>query len=308
MSRIPGLPPRPLFTTQFSRFREDNGIYIDRTAILYKLLTSHEYIYLRRPDGFGKTLFCDTVKVLYTQGKKAFKGLEIEKLWHGPKYEVVHVDFSDAIGFSDVEHFDYLVGRAFLRAFNPTGNDWDYSDASWRLHSLLSKRTDPIVLIMENMAIPLRLHMKEKRLQKKLREIMCSYIGLMMSHRDNFAQVIMTEASDVFSSAVDLKQWGFEDVSELSRYSGIMGFTVDDLKKQYKYWIDRNARNLGMTPAQTVEWLRAHCGGWRFGKRSREYLKPSWVMLFFDEPHALYKEVTEHERKKAEKQNGQTLP
>ena len=86
----------PVDTQTFSKIVEGNYIYVDKTALIYKLVKDFNYVFLSRPRRFGKSLLCSTLKEYFEGNKEMFKGLQmadLEKEW--VKYPVIHLDFSD---------------------------------------------------------------------------------------------------------------------------------------------------------------------------------------------------------------------
>ncbi len=73
----------PLSITTFADIRgnDENYLYVDKTAIAYKLIDQGRYYFLSRPRRFGKSLFVDTLESLFKGKKDLFKGLAIYENW-----------------------------------------------------------------------------------------------------------------------------------------------------------------------------------------------------------------------------------
>ncbi len=85
----------PIGIQTFEQIIEDGYVYVDKTELVYRLVSEGKIYFLSRPRRFGKSLLLSTLKS-YFQGKKAlFKGLAIEGLekeWK--KYPIFHIDFN----------------------------------------------------------------------------------------------------------------------------------------------------------------------------------------------------------------------
>ena len=91
--------PKPNFgafelgLSNFPSRRANNNIYIDKTALIVKLLQTTGPVFITRPRRFGKSLLCSTIEDLFINGLKNFDGLDIstKKLWNDPEpsYPVV---------------------------------------------------------------------------------------------------------------------------------------------------------------------------------------------------------------------------
>ena len=59
---------------------EDGYVYLDKTALVYDLVTNGKIYFLSRPRRFGKSLLVSTLKCYFEGKKELFKGLAIDKL------------------------------------------------------------------------------------------------------------------------------------------------------------------------------------------------------------------------------------
>lgn len=84
----------PLGTSDFATLRLRNQIYVDKSALIYKIAIRPGKFFLARPRRFGKSLLISTFESLFKFGLRDFKGLTIEKLWKETEtYNVVRLDF-----------------------------------------------------------------------------------------------------------------------------------------------------------------------------------------------------------------------
>ena len=85
----------PIGIQTFSKIREENYLYIDKTKDALELINSYNYAFLSRPRRFGKSLFVSTLKELFEGNKKLFEGLYVYDKWDWEdKYPVVKIGFS----------------------------------------------------------------------------------------------------------------------------------------------------------------------------------------------------------------------
>ena len=85
----------PIGIQSFERIREDGFVYVDKTEMLYKLVSEGSIYFLSRPRRFGKSLLVSTLENYFLGRKELFQGLAIEKLekeWLS--YPVFHIDFN----------------------------------------------------------------------------------------------------------------------------------------------------------------------------------------------------------------------
>ena len=88
----------PIGIQTFSKIREGNYLYIDKTEYVYRMTHSaSSYMFLSRPRRFGKSLLTSTLHSYFSGQKELFQGLAMEKLeedW--VEYPVLHFDMSTA--------------------------------------------------------------------------------------------------------------------------------------------------------------------------------------------------------------------
>ena len=70
----------PIGIQNFEKIRKDGYLYIDKTALVYQLVTTGQYYFLSRPRRFGKSLLLSTLEAYFQGKKELFEGLAMEKL------------------------------------------------------------------------------------------------------------------------------------------------------------------------------------------------------------------------------------
>ena len=89
----PRLKKLPIGVQDFREIRQEDYLYVDKTEMIYKLITEGKYYFLSRPRRFGKSLLVSTLKYLFQGEKDLFKGLYIYDKYDFPKYPVIHIAF-----------------------------------------------------------------------------------------------------------------------------------------------------------------------------------------------------------------------
>ena len=88
-------PRLPIGIQTFSKIREENCYYIDKTPYLRQLAQVGGHYFLSRPRRFGKSLLVDTLKELFEGNEPLFEGLDIHDRWDWSlRRPVLRLDFS----------------------------------------------------------------------------------------------------------------------------------------------------------------------------------------------------------------------
>ena len=85
----------PIGIQDFEDLRNNDYIYVDKTALIYQLVNTNKIYFLSRPRRFGKSLLVSTLEAYFLGKKELFNGLDMEQLekdW--TVYPVLHIDFS----------------------------------------------------------------------------------------------------------------------------------------------------------------------------------------------------------------------
>ena len=85
----------PIGIQQFSELRSGDWVYVDKTALVYRLVDNGKYYFLSRPRRFGKSLLISTLKAYFEGRKDLFQGLAMEQLekdWN--EYPILHLDLN----------------------------------------------------------------------------------------------------------------------------------------------------------------------------------------------------------------------
>ena len=109
----------PIGIQSFEELRTEGYLYVDKTDLVYKLVTEGKQYFLSRPRRFGKSLLTTTFQAYFEGKKDLFKGLAIEKLeteWE--EYPVLYLDFTG---------FNFNRPGTFEAAINDHLETWEKS-------------------------------------------------------------------------------------------------------------------------------------------------------------------------------------
>ena len=87
----------PIGIQTFEKLREGDYLYVDKTALVWRIASTETPYFLSRPRRFGKSLLTSTLHSYFSGRKDLFQGLAMERLekeWI--EYPVLHFDMSTA--------------------------------------------------------------------------------------------------------------------------------------------------------------------------------------------------------------------
>ena len=140
----------PVGVQSFESIRQDGYVYIDKTPLIYKMITEGKPYFLSRPRRFGKSLLVSTLAAVFEGRRELFEaftteqGIEQPQLfiarsdWKWEKYPVLRFDFS-AGDLQTIEQLDTLIDETLKGYERQYGIEPDVKDANIRMTNLLRK-------------------------------------------------------------------------------------------------------------------------------------------------------------------------
>lgn len=120
----------PIGIQDFESIRTNGFVYVDKTALVYKLATTGRYYFLSRPRRFGKSLPVSMMEAYFSGRKDLFEGLAVsgmEKDWtaYTGRPAVILIDEYDK---PDVISLLYQTGYLTIAGYNPDTDCYTLSE------------------------------------------------------------------------------------------------------------------------------------------------------------------------------------
>ncbi|MBN2652466.1 MAG: AAA family ATPase, partial [Spirochaetales bacterium] len=85
----------PFGMSDYEKIITRDRLYVDKTQLIHKMISEHDYIFLSRPRRFGKSLTLSTIDAIFSGKKQLFTGTFMETAeWDWETYPVLRFDFS----------------------------------------------------------------------------------------------------------------------------------------------------------------------------------------------------------------------
>lgn len=104
----------PVGIQNFEKIRNEGFVYVDKTALIYKLADEGNYYFLSRPRRFGKSLLISTMEAYFSGRKDLFGGLTLEKLEKDWTEQQVSGDFLNSIDSIDQSPVPIIYQSGYL--------------------------------------------------------------------------------------------------------------------------------------------------------------------------------------------------
>ncbi|MBD5273691.1 MAG: AAA family ATPase [Bacteroides sp.] len=274
MNRIDSQIKYPIGVQSFSKIREGGFLYIDKTAILYRLLHTDGYYFLSRPRRFGKSLMLSTIEAYYQGRRELFKGLALDSLtddWD--PHPVLHLDLNareyidrDSVVAQLNLHLELWEAR-----YDCAKPDRSPEERFGNVIRNACERTGKkVVILIDEYDKPLLSAVNDEELADSYRSLLKAFYGNLKSLDPYIENAFITGVArfskvSIFSDLNKLRDISFED-----EFSNICGITPDELDSYFKVGISQLAEKENLSEDDIHKQLRANYDGYHFSKRSKD--------------------------------------
>ena len=269
----------PIGVQSFSKLRNGNCYYVDKTALVHELVTTGYYYFLSRPRRFGKSLLISTLHEYFKGNRGLFKGLAIDRLEPGewPCHPVLHIDFNGQLYDSKTS-----VGEVLESCLREWEREYGASDASMSyalrfgavIRNAVEKTGRQVVVLIDEYDKPILDVLGDRELEENNREVLRSFYSVMKSQDANLRFVMLTGVGKLPQMNVFSGLNNIEDISMNPIYSTICGVTEPELREYFGKGVADLAEANGLTVAETYEALKANYDGYHFAGDMRDVYNP----------------------------------
>ena len=268
----------PVDTDQFQEIREQGRVYVDKTDMVFDLVSRYKYVFLSRPRRFGKSLLCNTFKAYFQGQRELFGGLKImdmERDWK--TYPVLHFIMSglknctipEARSALELYISDYerIYGRNM--AEETPGKRF-----RGLIHRAYEKTGEKVVVILDEYDAAIMRLMYEDEELEQMRTMLREFYQVLKDEGAYLRFVFITGVTkfsqlSIFSELNNLKQ-----ISMIDDYSGICGITQGELDTTLRPCVEDYAEGLGITTGEAYALLKKNYDGYHFSPHGKDVYAP----------------------------------
>ena len=276
----------PIGIQTFSKIREGNYLYVDKTEYIYQMTHSaSSYVFLSRPRRFGKSLLTSTLHSYFSGRKDLFQGLAMERLekeWI--EYPVLHFDMSMA-KHVDKERLERLLDFMLSDYERTFGLDPTAGDANLRLTRLIKcayeKTGRQVVVLIDEYDAPLLDVVHEKENLGVLRNIMRNFYSPLKACDPYLKYVFLTGITKFSQLSIFSELNNIKNISMDEPYAAICGITEDEMLTQMKEGMGMLAAKLNISPEEVLLKLKENYDGYHFTYPSPDLYNPFSLLNAF---------------------------
>ena len=276
----------PIGIQTFSKIREGNYLYIDKTEYVYRMTHSaSSYMFLSRPRRFGKSLLTSTLHSYFSGRKELFHGLAMEKLekeW--TEYPVLHFDMSTA-KHADSEQLLQELNLKLYGYEQIYGRLEEEVNPNQRLMGLIKRAYEQtgkkVVVLIDEYDAPLLDVVHERENLDVLRNIMRNFYSPLKACDPYLRYVFLTGITKFSQLSIFSELNNIKNISMDEPYAAICGISEDEICLQMKDDLGGLAKKLEITPEEALMKLKENYDGYHFTSPSPDIYNPFSLLNAF---------------------------
>lgn len=276
----------PIGIQTFSKIREGNYLYIDKTEYVYRMAHSaSNYVFLSRPRRFGKSLLTSTLHSYFEGRKELFEGLAVAGLeteWI--PYPVLHFDMSMAKHMDEKrlkQMLDYMLSE-YERKYNCGIAD---TDANVRLANLIKRAFEQtnrqVVVLIDEYDAPLLDVIHEEKNLPTLRSVMRNFYSPLKACDPYLRFVFLTSITKFSQLSIFSELNNIKNISMDEPYAAICGISEEEMLIQMSDDLDLFADKLKVTRNEIIGKLKENYDGYHFTWPSPDLYNPFSLLNAF---------------------------
>ena len=276
----------PIGIQTFSKIREGNYLYVDKTEYVYRMTHSaSSYIFLSRPRRFGKSLLTSTLHSYFSGRKDLFHGLAMEKLekeW--TEYPVLHFDMSTA-KHADSEQLLQELNLKLYGYEQIYGRLEEEVNPNQRLMGLIKRAYEQtgkkVVVLIDEYDAPLLDVVHERENLDVLRNIMRNFYSPLKACDPYLRYVFLTGITKFSQLSIFSELNNIKNISMDEPYAAICGISEDEIRLQMKDDLEGLAKKLEIIPEEALMKLKENYDGYHFTSPSPDIYNPFSLLNAF---------------------------
>ena len=275
----------PVGIQSFESLRKGGYLYIDKTELIYRLVSTGKYYFFSRPRRFGKSLLISTLEAYYSGRKELFQGLyicQMEKDWLS--YPILHIDLN-AQKYDTLKSLDDILNDILTKWEKVYGTEPSEVSLSLRFQGIIQRAAEKtgrnVVILVDEYDKPMLQAIGNSELQDNYRDTLKAFYGALKS-KDQYIQFALLTGVTKFSKVSifsDLNN--LMDISFDKRYAELCGITENEIHA----WLEADLHELSvhtnMSYEQVRQSLKEHYDGYHFTEDSVGLYNPFSLLNTF---------------------------
>ena len=258
----------PIGIQNFEKIRREGYAYVDKTALMYKMVSEGSYYFLSRPRRFGKSLMVSTLEAFFSGKKELFEGLYAGSAdWDWQEYPILHLDLN-VKKYDSATSLEDILNRALLGWESLYPPKWKDPSLEGRFELVVKAAFEQtgrqVVILIDEYDKPLLQAIGNEELQNEYRNTLKAFYGVLKSCDAHIKFAFLTGVTKFGKVSVFSDLNNLIDISIDHRYAEVCGISEQELYRDFNDSILALAEANGLTKEECCERLRLDYDGYHF--------------------------------------------
>ena len=268
----------PIGIQDFEKLRTDGYVYVDKTALIYKLATTGSYYFLSRPRRFGKSLLISTMEAYFRGKRELFKGLAIEHLEKDWKeYPILHIDLNSR-RYENAESLRLELNKYLEIWERRYGDEFKDRALEERFFQIIAKAYEKtgqrVVILVDEYDKPMLQAIGDEALQDEYRNTLKAFYSVLKTQDRYIKFAFLTGVTKFGKVSVFSDLNNLEDISMLEPYADICGITEKEIHCMFDSEVALLAGKEGIEKDECYAKLKENYDGYHFRQNSEGVYNP----------------------------------
>ena len=280
----------PVGIQSFESIRTDGYVYVDKTPLIYKMITEGKPYFLSRPRRFGKSLLVDTLAKVFEGRRELFEafttrqGIEQPRLfiaqsdWEWEPHPVLRFDFSrsNLVTIADLDKLIDSTLDGYEKRYGAVPDDDDnYSLRMERIIHAAERQAGRKVVVLVDEYDNMMLHtLGDAETQKTVRERFQSLFAPLKSEDEHLQFVFITGISKFSQMGIFSRLNQLKNISMAPAYESLCGISEEELTTTLRPDIEQMAAGNGLDYDAMLAALKANYDGYHFSEAMADMYNP----------------------------------
>jgi hypothetical protein len=271
----------PIGIQDFSEIRQEDYVYVDKTALLFKLLNISKYLFFARPRRFGKSLMISTLKEIFKGNKSLFAGLWIEDKLPWEIYPTIVIDFNK------MDYKNNPLAEELSKKLHEVAKGYDiilsagsYKHQFSELIETLSKKYEKkVVVLVDEYDKALTDILEFPDQLETNRSILKNFYGTLKSEDPYLHFVLLTGVSKFGKISIFSDLNNLFDLTLYEPLTCLLGYTQEELEHYFMPYFEQISEKLAMPMPQLLASVKLWYNGYSWDGKNTLY-NPFSVLSF----------------------------
>ena len=272
----------PIGVQDFEKLITEGYIYVDKTALLYRMANTGNCYFLSRPRRFGKSLTLSTLKAYFEGKRELFEGLamsRLEKEWKKhPVFLFSFARFEKNRDLSLQNILEYYL-HDFEEEYGIEPGDQNFEN---RFAALIKKSVEvtgqKAVVLVDEYDSALVSTLKDHKLHEEIKNLLKPFYTVLKDLDSHIKFALITGITRFSRMTIFSGLNNLNDISLDPDYSEICGITPKEIEDNFYTGVEKLGNEYELGYEATLNELRAYYDGYHFTMKSADIYNPFSIL------------------------------